>query len=286
MGLVAKVLPKNKRTMGVSVHSLVRRIPMALGPMAGGLFIGIWGVQQGIRYAFISAIGVALVSVIVQQRLIEDDKPQQPLADRDKRLGLKSLAAEMSPSLRRLLISDILIRFCEQIPYAFIVIYCVHSADIQTGTVQIEQPITALQFGYLRTIEMATAIMIYLPVAYLADRATKKPFVVATFCFFTLFPVAMLFAKSFWWLVPIFIIRGLKEFGEPSRKALIMDLAPEDKKAAMFGVYYLIRDIIVSIAAFGGAFLWQIGPSTNFLAAACFGAIGTVWFSLSRDEKE
>jgi hypothetical protein len=27
-----------------------------------------------------------------------------------------------------------------------------------------------------------------------------------------------------------FIIRGLKEFGEPTRKALIMDLAPEDQK--------------------------------------------------------
>ena len=132
---------------------------------------------------------------------------------------------------------------------------------------------------------MATAILIYLPVAYLADRATKKPFVVATFCFFTLFPLAMLFAKSFWWLVPIFVIRGLKEFGEPSRKALIMDLAPEDKKAAMFGVYYLIRDVIVSIAAFGGAFLWQIGPAVNLLAAAGFGAIGTIWFMLSRENK-
>ena len=30
MSLVAGVLPENKRTMGVSMHSLVRRIPMAL----------------------------------------------------------------------------------------------------------------------------------------------------------------------------------------------------------------------------------------------------------------
>ena len=36
MGLVSAVLPKNKRTMGVSMHSLVRRIPMALGPVLGG----------------------------------------------------------------------------------------------------------------------------------------------------------------------------------------------------------------------------------------------------------
>jgi len=39
MSLVAAVLPDKKRTMGVSMHSLVRRIPMALGPLIGGLLI-------------------------------------------------------------------------------------------------------------------------------------------------------------------------------------------------------------------------------------------------------
>ena len=37
MGLVAAVLPEKKRTMGVSMHSLVRRIPMALGTGGGRL---------------------------------------------------------------------------------------------------------------------------------------------------------------------------------------------------------------------------------------------------------
>ncbi|MCU0573439.1 MAG: hypothetical protein MUC41_10635 [Syntrophobacteraceae bacterium] len=41
MSLMYKVLLHNKRTMGVSMHSLVRRIPMALGPLIGGLFIGL-----------------------------------------------------------------------------------------------------------------------------------------------------------------------------------------------------------------------------------------------------
>jgi MFS family permease len=43
MSLIARVLPMDKRTMGVSMHSLVRRIPMALGPILGGLCIGLWG---------------------------------------------------------------------------------------------------------------------------------------------------------------------------------------------------------------------------------------------------
>ncbi len=81
------------------------------------------------------------------------------------------------------------------------------------------------------------------------------------------------------WLVAAFVLRGLKEFGEPTRKALIMDLAPEDRKAAMFGLYYLIRDVVVSIAAFGGAFLWTLSPEVNLFSATTFGALGTLWFA-------
>jgi MFS family permease len=123
-------------------------------------------------------------------------------------------------------------------------------------------------------------MLVYIPVAYLADRSTKKPFIVITFVFFTLFPLALLFSRSFGLLVFAFILRGLKEFGEPTRKALIMDLAPEDRKAAMFGLYYLMRDVIVSVAAFGGAFLWQIGPQVNFLIAFACGIMGTVFFAI------
>jgi MFS family permease len=43
MSLVSRVLPPDKRTMGVTMHSLVRRLPMALGPIIGGVLIGIYG---------------------------------------------------------------------------------------------------------------------------------------------------------------------------------------------------------------------------------------------------
>jgi hypothetical protein len=109
-------------------------------------------------------------------------------------------------------------------------------------------------------------------------------------------------------MVIAFIVRGLKEFGEPTRKALIMDLAPDGRKAATFGVYYLIRDVIVSIAAFGGALLWDAStaklitdtlgtgqsllpffesitsPATNFLVAFGFGLVGALYFVLFGQE--
>jgi MFS family permease len=273
MSLIARVLPMNKRTMGVSMHSLVRRIPMGLGPILGGLCIGLWGERNGVRLAFVCAFVLAIVATILQQILIEEDPPKsvvEPSSRAPEKNPVK-LLREMNPSLKRLLISDILVRFCEQIPYAFVVVWCMKT---------ITEPVSALSFGVLTGIEMTTAMMVYIPVAYLADKTTKKPFVVITFGFFTIFPLVLWFCQSFKWLVLAFILRGLKEFGEPTRKALIMDLAPEDRKAAMFGLYYLLRDIVVSVAAVGGAFLWQIGPSTNFIVAFLFGVAGTAFFAL------
>jgi len=274
--------------MGVSVNSLVRRIPMAVGPVIGGVLIGMFGEKTGIHIAFIVAFILAGVSLFIQQMII-DDTPKVKKENASAQNGFVLL----TPHLRKLLVSDVLVRFCEQIPYAFVVIWCVTIKKI-----------TPLQFGLLTTIEMATAVLVYIPVAYLADKSTKKPFVVTTFVFFTIFPLVLLVAQSFWVMVIAFVIRGLKEFGEPTRKALIMDLALDGRKAATFGVYYLIRDVIVSIAAFGGALFWDsstaklivdtigIGkslmpffnaitsPTTNFLVAFGFGLIGTLYFAV------
>jgi MFS family permease len=243
---------------------------MGLGPVLGGICIGIWGEQTGVRIAFVVALLFSIVALILQQVLIEEDPPSPGNGVAPERNPLR-LFGRMSLPLKRLLVSDILVRFCEQIPYAFVVVWAMKA---------IARPVSALQFGILTSIEMATAMLIYVPVAYLADRGTKKPFVVVTFGFFTLFPLALLLCHSFAWLVPAFILRGLKEFGEPTRKALIMDLAPENCKAGMFGLYYLLRDVVVSFAAFGGAFLWQVSPASNFLAAFACGIMGTVGFAL------
>ena len=265
MSLVAQVLPANKRTMGVSMHSLVRRLPMALGPLLGGVMIQCFGERTGVRLSFGIALALALVSLALQQAMIGEDAPRRRAAEKNP----LALWVRMAPELKQLLLADILVRFAEQIPYAFVVIWCLKNNTI-----------SAVQFGVLTAIEMATAMLIYVPVAWLADRSAKKPFVVITFFNFALFPLILLFAHSFAMMTVAFVIRGLKEFGEPTRKALIMDLAPEGQKAGMFGLYYLIRDVIVSVAAFGGALLWMVSPATNFITAFVCGLLGTIYFAI------
>ncbi|BBJ28462.1 MFS transporter [Athalassotoga saccharophila] len=261
MSLISDAVPKNKRVMGVSMHSLVRRVPMALGPLIGGILIDLYGITKGIRISFIIAMALAIVSIFIFNAFIKDSgKKSAPVK-------IMAMLKNLKGNLGILLISDIFVRFCEQIPYAFVVVWVVEKNGLD-----------AFQFGILTMIEMLTAMIIYVPVAYLADRHAKKPFVVITFGFFTLFPLILLFSRSFELLIVAFVIRGLKEFGEPTRKSLIMDLSPEGQKAGTFGTYYLVRDGIVSIVAFLSAFLWIISPAVNFLTAFTFGLIGTLIF--------
>lgn len=265
MTAISKNLPESKQVMGASLHSLIRRFPMAIGPILGGVFIEGWGEIDGVRIAFILAFVIAALSLFIQGKFIQEtliQKNTKPIIHPLK------LFRKMSPDLRRLLFSDILIRFCEQIPYAFVVIWCLKMIEV-----------SPVQFGVLTSIEMITAILVYIPVAYLVEKnRTKKPYIAITFGFFSLFPLILMFSKSMPVLAFAFFIRGMKEFGEPTRKSLILDFAKGDQQGTLYGAYYMIRDVIVSLAAFMGGFLWKISPQLNLSVACVFGLIGTGYF--------
>ena len=133
--------------------------------------------------------------------------------------------------------SDILIRFCERIPYAWVVIYAM---DERRHDRHADWRAHGDRGCYERALPH--------PAAYLADKYGREPFVIATFVFFTAFPLALLAAHDFAWLTVAFATRGLKEFGEPARKALIIGHAPSVARARTIGAYYLIRDLIVTAA--------------------------------------
>jgi MFS family permease len=166
-----------------------------------------------------------------------------------------------------LLLSDILVRFCERIPYAWVVIFAMDYIGV-----------SAKEIGILTTVELLAAILCIIPASYFADRHRREPFVIATFVMFTLFPISLLVSRSFPALVIAFMIRGFKEFGDTSRKALVIGYCQPQHCGQMVGTYYLVRDLIVSVGAILGAYLWKLGPGLNFLGAAALGAAGTIFY--------
>ncbi len=265
LAIVATSLETNRHTMGIGVQSLVRRVPMMLGPLAGGWLVMKFGWTEGIHFALLGCIGLSLLTGIFQWFMVEPVAPGTAALERA--VSFRDVVKSFSPTLRELLVSDILIRFCERIPYAFVILWAMNHGGV-----------SAQQFGLLVSIEMVTAMLCYIPVAHLADKYGRRPFVLATFLFFTLFPVTLLWADNFAWLAVAFAVRGLKEFGEPARKALIIGEAAPELRARTYGAYYLIRDCVVTSGSLLGAWLWTLDPRANFLGAALCGALGTVWF--------
>ncbi|HEX8679338.1 MAG TPA: hypothetical protein VF683_05240, partial [Chthoniobacterales bacterium] len=70
----------------------------------------------------------------------------------------------------------------------------------------------------------------------------------------------------------------LKEFGDAARKALIIGCCNPHRRGQMVGVYYLIRDLLVSGAAMLGALLWSFSPQVNLISATAIGAAGTLFY--------
>ena len=262
--LVGTTLAASRHSMGVGVQSVIKRLPIMIAPVFGGMLIDRFGIIGGVRIALTISIVLSTLTIFVQWQLREE--PKQEVAVTERWDFWRSLREFNSP-MRRLLLSDILIRFCERIPYAWVVIFAMDYIGV-----------SAKQIGVLTTVEMLAAIVCIIPASYFADRHGREPFVIVTFIMFTLFPISLLVSRSFSTLMIAFVIRGFKEFGDTSRKALIIGYSESERRAQMIGTYYLVRDLIVSSGAILGAYLWKLGPRVNFLGAAALGMAGTIFY--------
>jgi MFS family permease len=273
--LVGAALEANRHSMGVGVQSVIKRLPIMISPFFGGMLIDRFGIINGVRIALIISIFLSAVTILVQRQLREESNDQARAIQAAPASGApqaehwnfwRSLREFNSP-MRHLLLSDILIRFCERIPYAWVVIFAMDYIGM-----------SGQQVGILTAIEMLAATVCIIPASHYADRRGREPFVIVTFVMFTLFPISLLVSRSFSALVIAFVIRGLKEFGDTSRKALIIGYSDSDRRGQMVGTYYLVRDLIVSTGAILGAYLWKVGPALNFLGAAALGMAGTLFY--------
>ena len=132
---------------------------------------------------------------------------------------------------------------------------------------------------------MITSILLYIPAGRIADRVGRKPFVILTFLSFALFPLAIVFASNFPWLIVAYVIGGLREIGEPSRKAMIVDLAQDNIRGRSVGLYYLVRSLSITPAAAIGGLLWTIAPQVPFVTAGLIGLVGTIVFIMTVEER-
>jgi MFS family permease len=278
--VVGDSLSTHRRSMAFSLQSIQKRVSSLLAYFVSGQLVLAFGELGGVR------AGVALSAVLVSASwLIQYHFMRTAVADQTLTLHRPwAVLRRFDPQLRQLLVSDILARWCDGMPRELIVLYCVPLLLRS----QARSPAEAAAFyvAVLLSVMNFTSLALYLPMGHWASKAgtAKKPFIGLTFAFFALFPLTLVTlgtTAGVWGLVAAFIVGGLREIGEPARKAMITELAPPEFRTQAIGLYWSLRSVGILLAPLAGGLLWfLVSPEAMLWSAGALGILGTALFYL------
>ena len=265
--VIGDSLPREKRAMGFTLQSILKRVPVVIAPVIGGVLIARLGIIKGVHTSLLITLAFAAITLFLIRKITLTARAVETT-------NIRGVWQTFHSVLKRLLVSDVIIRMCEGMTGVLQILYVTNILHYSVAL-----------FGTLIAVQTVTSILVYIPAGKIADRIGRKPFVIATFLSFALFPLAIISSSSLPLLIFAFVIGGLREIGEPSRKAMIVDFVQEGVRARSVGLYYLVRSLSITPAAAIGGLLWKIAPEIPFIVAGIVGLIGTVVFALTVEER-
>jgi len=272
LALTGESVRSRRRGISIAARGMLGMVPGMVAPPLGGALIWWVGLVRGVRAALFLTVLLTLVAAWLQRRYYRFPLTRAEQGAEDP----PPPRTAMSPALKSLLVADCLLRCGSGMSAMFVVLYVLNVLGA-----------TAVEFGFLMSLAMVTAALFVLPASKLSDRfgpRSRRPVVAATYLFFTAFPLALAAIPSAKWLIPVFVISGLRHVGEPARKALIIDLSEAPDRGRLIGAYHSIRAAVVFPAALAGGALWEWLPAAPFIIGASISCLGLIWFLLSRPE--
>jgi MFS family permease len=270
---VGSTVTKERQGMAFAIQSIQKRLPKILGPAIAG-FVLQWmsqiesdpveGRMLGMQVLVGTALALGLISLIVQLQWMPH-RPAPPPGP-----GAGEIVRSFHPTLRRLWVAEVFTRWCDWLVRPLVVLYIVFVHGVSLSTA-----------GLLFALQNVTALITYLPIGQLTRRTGLQPFIGLTFIFFALFPLVLALVPDASWLWLAFIVYGLREIGEPARKALITSLMPEPVRARGVGLYWGLRSFALCWATLVGVGLWlTFTPQVMLYCAFALGCCGAAIFYL------
>ncbi len=277
---VGSTVAKERQGMAFALQSIQKRLPKILGPVIAGFVLdaaaeargsAIEGHEIGMRVLVAVALVLAVVSLAIQGRWM----PHRPGVT--STLSSRAIVRGFDPVLRRLLLAEVFTRWCDWLVREFLFLY-----------LYLVRGVPARYIGLLIAVQNVTALLTYLPVGRMTQAVGLQPFIGLTFVFFALFPLVLALVPGGGWLVLAYVVYGLREIGEPARKALITSRMPEEVRARGVGLYWGLRSFALCTAPLAGAALWHhFGPKELLLTASALGFVGAaVYYLFCRGESE
>ena len=262
---VGATLAKERQGIAFAIQSIQKRLPKIIGPSCAAAVLvyctDFFGQEQGRMIGMHGLVGVALVlgvaSLLVQLRYM----PHRPAPAMEGNTW--AILRQFPSNLRRLLMAEILTRWCDWLVRELVVVY-----------LATQRHLSLVEIAGLVTLQHVVALLTYLPIGRMTQVVGLQPFIGLTFIFFALFPLTLMLVPDGWiWLA--YVAYGLREIGEPARKAMITTNMPEAIRARGVGLYWGIRCFAVCTSALVGAWLWQVGgPELLFYTAFGMGVLG------------
>jgi len=263
--------------MAFAVQSIQKRLPKIIGPVIAGFVLAAAarhygdadvGHVMGMRWLVCAALFLGLASLVIQVRFM----PYQNSAPAGS--GARAIVRSFPPLLRRLLLAEVFTRWCDWLVREFVVLYlmAVRGAD----------PVFV---GALFALQHVVSLLTYLPIGRMTAVVGLQPFIGLTFVFFALFPLALATLPGDPGLILAFVVYGLREIGEPARKALITSLVPRPVRAEGVGLYWGLRNLAICWSSLVGALVWYaLGPEALLYLAFAFGCLGAgVFYAFVRE---
>lgn len=263
--VIGDALPQGQRVLAFSVQSMLVRVPRVVGAPLGGLLLAALGITTGVRVAAGITLLLAALVLFAQQRGYHEPAAVAAFEP----TPMRQILARLPRTLKQLLLAECLVRFGEAIAAVFIVLYVTNVLGHSVPT-----------YGLLYALQQAISLVMYLPSGRLAAWTGSRLLIALSFLFFALFPLAVQWAHGLPALCLAFLVGGLKEMGEPARKAFIVDLAEPSQRGRVVGVYYTIRNLLIVPAGTIGGLLWTQTPQLPLQVAGVVGLLGLAVFWL------
>ncbi|MBI4632827.1 MAG: MFS transporter [Deltaproteobacteria bacterium] len=269
--VVGNETPSNRLTIAFAMQSIQKRLPKVFGPLIGGFVMAV-GYWVNLSLAF----GLVVIVSVIQFTLLGRMRPK----DEGRYVPLKLILKDMPPHLKSLLSAEIILRWGDWFVRDFAVLYLVGVLAVSAG-----------EAGMLVALSGLTALITYIPVGKMVDNASSpRLFIGLTFFLFALFPLNLVLLPQLsplvgvpvmGALIVVFILNGLREVGEPARKAMISSGFPRETRARAIGLYWGLRSFAFCPAPLISYLLWsRLGPESTFLIGGVLGMVATLWFWL------
>ena len=121
--VIGDALPPERRAMGFTLQSILKRVPMVVSPILGGTLIARAGIRGGMHAGLSVTLALAALGLLAVRAI---DLPRAPRDSTD----IRGVWRSFHPALERLLVSVISIRTCEGMAGVFVILYVTYVTGV------------------------------------------------------------------------------------------------------------------------------------------------------------